>query len=669
MRFDSIGMFWQDAPSSRKRGEIIRPRPEVPDTGWSPPTSFPNLSAARVLSLDTETWDPELENSGPGWARGVGHVVGFSIGAQAADGAIGQWYFPIRHEDTPEDNLDPAQCFAWLADQVGDNRPKVGANFIYDIGWLAQEGVTVKGPLYDVQHAEALLDERARVGLEVLAQKYLGEGKEGSLLYQWCADYFGGPVTAWQRRNIYRSPPCLVGPYGEADASLPLRILERQWPVLAQEGLLDLFDMECRLIPLLVAMRFAGVAVDVPRAEELYERLGGQVVDLEERLRQNVGFGVNVNSADDLARVFDHHGIPYGRTAPSEGNPDGRPSFTAKFLESISHPVAQMIVDIRQREKLRGTFIKSYILDNHVNGMVYGSFNQLRGEGGGTRSGRFSSDSPNLQNIPIRTEMGKEIRRIFVPDPGHVAWRKYDYSQVEYRLLAHYAVGEGSDELRRSYNENPDIDYHQLVHDLIFNMTGIDLIRGHTKNMNFGLIYGLGETALSGQLGLVLNKAKELFTAYHTGAPFARATMQATMKEAETYGVIATILGRKSRFDYWEPATWGVQGPALPYGAALSRYGRIKRAKTHKALNRRLQGGAADLMKKAMLQCWEDGVFNETGLPRLTVHDELDFSDPGGRDAAFREMRRVMETAIKFRIPIRADYDIGPNWGDAKKPD
>lgn len=658
-------MFWQDMPTSRKHSERELIRPPVPETGWRAPTVFPNLTAATVLSLDTETYDPGLLTSGPGWARGVGHIVGFSVGAKAADGTIGKWYFPIRHEDTPEDNLDPDHCFAWLRDQVGDQRPKVGANLMYDIGWLAQEEVYVKGPLFDVQHAEALLDERARVGLDVLASKYLNKHKEGSLLYQWCADYYGGQVTDRQRANIYRSPPSLVGPYGESDASLPLEIMEKQWPLLAAEGLLDLFSMECRLIPLLVAMRFAGVAVDLARAEEYYERLGKQVTVLEVSLKDDVGFSMNVNAPDDLARAFDQLGIPYGRTPPSNSFPDGKPSFTADFLSSVKHPFAQKAVDIRQREKLRGTFIKSYILDNHVNGMVYGTFNQLRGEKGGTRSGRFSSDSPNLQNIPIRTEIGKEIRRLFVKDPGHVAWRKYDYSQIEYRMLAHFATGPGSDELRATYNNDPDIDYHNLVHDLILSMTGIDLIRGHTKNMNFGLIYGLGEPALAGQLGLELSAAKRLFDAYHTGAPFAKATMKATMAEAQSYGVITTILNRKSRFDHWEPAAWGAYGVALPYGAAISKYGQIKRAKTHKALNRRLQGSAADLMKKAMLICWEDGIFDEIGVPRLTVHDELDFSDPGGKDKAFDEMQRVLETAIPLRIPVRADYESGPNWGDA----
>lgn len=668
-RFDSIGMFWQDVPTSRKRGDIVRPRPPVPETGWRPPTEFPNLSAARVLSFDTETWDPDLEQSGPGWARNRGHVVGFSVGAKDALGNIGSWYFPIRHADTPEDNLDPEHALAWLAEVMQMDVPKVGANLLYDVGWLAQEGIAVKGPLFDVQHAEALLDERARVGLDILAGKYLNEHKQGSLLYQWCSDFYGGPVSDRQRKNIWRAPPSLVGPYGEADAALPLQIMEHQWPLLAREGLLDLFHMECELIPLLVAMRFAGVPVDIPRAEEMYETLGGQCVELNEKIASLVGFHVNVNSGDDLARAFDAMRIPYGRTAPSERNPDGKASFTADFLEAVDHPLGQLVVDVRQREKLRGTFIKSYILDNHVNGIVYGTFNQLRGEGGGTRSGRFSSDTPNLQNIPVRTELGKRIRRIFADK--YLPWRKYDYSQIEYRFLAHFAVdkGDGSaDAVRAKYASDPDTDYHQVVHDMILAASGIDLIRGHTKNMNFGLIYGMGEDKLGRSLGVTVAKAKEMFAAYHKGAPYAKATMAACSEEAQVYGTITTILGRKSRFDLWEPSSYGIKAPALTYANALNRYGNIKRAYTHKALNRRLQGSAADQMKLAMLRCWQGGIFAETGVPRLTVHDELDFIDPGGKDEAFEAMRHEMETCMPLRVPVRADYEIGPNWGDAVAP-
>jgi DNA polymerase I-like protein with 3'-5' exonuclease and polymerase domains len=662
MRFDSIGMFWQDEPASRKRGATIGPRPEVPETGWTTPTEYPNLSAAKAIALDTETYDPELTSAGPGWARGVGNICGVSLAVQNGSGSHSKWYFPIRHTDSPEQNMCPEKTLRWLNHTLSrPHQPKIGANLSYDIGWLRHEGVNVCGPFYDVSFAEALLDEAARVGLDVLGKKYLGIGKETSLLYQWCSDYYGGPPNEKQRKNIYRSPPSLVGPYAEEDAALPLQIMEKQWPLLLSENLLPVFELECKLLPLMIDMRFAGVTVDVDRAHQLYDKLGGEVDTLQENIRNLVGFSVNCDAAASIARAFDARGIPYGKTAK------GNPSFTADFLKTVSDPLAESILEIKQREKIRGTFLKSYIIDNAVNGKVHGSFNQLRGDGTGARSGRFSSDSPNLQNIPVRSELGKKIRRLFLKDEGHVAWRKYDYSQIEYRFLAHYAVdnGDGSAErVRQTYRNDPNVDYHQLIHDLIFEVTGIDLKRGHTKNMNFGLIYGMGVPKLIQQLGVETSKGKELFAAYHKGAPFVKATMDAAMREVQTYGVMPTVLGRKSRFDLWEPDAWGKVGKAVPYEQALLAYGKVKRAYGHKGLNRKLQGSAADLMKKAMVDCYESGVFEETGVPRLTVHDELDFSDPGGKDEAFKEVKHIMETCLTINVPITADFEIGPNWGD-----
>lgn len=655
MRDDADGMFWQDVQTSGRGAKCVRAMPPIPDTGWTPPTSFPDLSRARVLSIDCETKDLELLDHGPGWARNRGHIVGVSVGA---DGG-GRWYFPIRHEVMAEHNIPPEQVFAWLKDTLANRfQPKVGANLMYDLGWLRHEGVPVLGELVDVQYGEALLDERSEVALEVMAQKYLGEGKESNLLYKWCADFYGGKPNSAQRANIYRAPPCLVGPYAESDADLPLRLAVKLYPLLEKEGMIDLFRMECELIRLMIDMRFAGVTVNIPKAEELRDILAAREVIELDKLKNLVGFGVDINSADSLSKAFDKVGLGYNKTAK------GKPSFTKAFLTSLQHPVADHIREIRKLAKLRGTFVESYILDSHVNGRVFGQFHLLRSDEGGTRSGRMSSSTPNLTNLPSRDdELAPRVRGLFKPDPGHPRWRKYDYSQVEYRFLVHYAVGNGSDEVRRLFNENPDIDYHEMTRELVHRQAGILLDRRPIKNINFGLIYGMGVEKLSADLGLTTKKGRELFASYHKGVPFAKATMDACSEEALATGTITTILGRKSRFDLWEPMGWGAESVALPYEKAILSYGQIRRAYTHKALNRRLQGSAADLLKKAMWQCQRDGIFAATGVPRLAVHDELDFSDPGGRDEAFREMKRVMESAIPLRIPVRADCDAGPDWG------
>lgn len=653
-RVDSVGMFWEDAESG-KRGTVVRAMPSIPETGWLPPTSLPELSTARVISVDCETWDPELLDHGPGWARGKGHIVGISLAVPGGH----KWYFPIRHEIEPELNLDPVAVLSWLGKTLSNPRqPKVGANLLYDVGWLRHEGVTVAGTLMDVQYAEALLDERAEVALEALAQKYLGEGKDSSVMYRWCSDFYGGPVSDRQRANIYRTPARLVGPYAESDADLPLRVAIAQYPRLAAEGLLDLFAMECELIYLLCDMRSAGVTVDISKAESLQSTLKIREEAEHERLNSLAGQRVDINSSDSIAKAFDALNLPYGLTKK------GSASFTKEFLEGLDHPIANSIKEVRKLAKLRGTFVESYILNSHVNGKVYGQFHPLRSDEGGTRSGRLSSSTPNLQNLPSRDdELAPLVRGLFIPDPGHLQWRKYDYSQIEYRFLAHFAVGEMSDEIRRIFNADPNTDYHEMTRGLVHKQTGQLLDRKPIKNINFGLIYGMGVEALSKNLGLTVKKGRELFAAYHKGAPFAKATMEACSKEALDTGTVVTILGRKSRFDLWEPVTWGKESVAMPYEKAILTYGQIRRAYAHKALNRKLQGSAADLMKKAMWQCWKDGVFDATGTPRLTVHDELDFSDPGGKKEAFREMQHIMESAIKLRIPVKADCDVGADWG------
>lgn len=663
-RFDAVGFFWEDVATVRG-GPIKRVMPAIPETGWRPPTEYPDLSRARTLSIDTETYDPELEENGPGWARGKGHIVGVSVGAN--DG--GRWYFPMRHEVCPEDNLNPETTLAWLRDTLGNPvQPKVGANLTYDVGWLKHEGVTVAGDLVDIQYAEALLNERSKVALELLGLKYLGEGKDTSILYQWCADFYGGALTN-QRKNIYRAPPCLVGPYAESDADLPLRIAPLMYHALVRENLLELFQMECGLIPLMVAMRFKGVRVDIKKAEELQVILAAKEAEEQAKLDHLVGFKVETTKPDSIARAFDSLGFPYSKTAL------GKPSFTKKFMEDVKNPITDAINEIRKLAKIRGTFVESYILGSHVNGRVHGQFHLLRNDEGGTRSGRMSSSTPNLQNIPSRDDiLAPLVRGLYLPDYGHKQWRKYDYSQIEYRFLIHYAVGPGADEARAKFNNEPDTDYHEMTLDMMGPVAGWDIgtpalrkkWRRPIKNINFGLIFGMGEPKLASDLRLEKAEGKKMFAAYHKAVPFAKATMNASMDEIDRTGVITTILGRKSRFDLWEPKDWQDKRPALPYEAALMEYGHIKRAYAHKALNRRLQGSAADMLKKALHNCMKAGVFDETGVPELIVHDELDYSDPGGKDEAFEETKHILESSIKLRIPVRADCDIGPDWGHAE---
>jgi DNA polymerase-1 len=666
MRADAIGLFWEDVEvtASGKRN-VVRVMPEIPPTTWEPLRDLPNLERASVITVDVETKDISMEaGHGPGWARkGGGHIAGIAVGADDD----GRWYFPMRHSIEPETNYEPERILGWAREQFGrKEQPKVGANLTYDLGWLRQEGVTVRGDLYDVQFAEALLDSDALVALEVLGHKYIGEGKDSFILYQWLSDFYGGKVGPTQRANIHRAPPRLVADYAVGDITLPRQVMEKQWPILHREGLWNIFRMECELIPLLIEMRFAGVTVDIKEAERVRDLLQEREKAAAKELNSLAGFEVNHDASASLAKLFDKLGLTYPRTAPSKAHPTGQPSFTKEFLNKQTHPVGGLIRKTRQYAKTRGTFVEGYILNAHIDNRIFPSIHSLKGDENGTVTGRFAMSNPNGQNLPSRDEeLGPLVRGIFVPDPGHKQWRKFDWSQLQYRFLAHYAVGPGSDELRHLFNTDPRTDYHTAVQQLIKRITGIELPRKPVKNINFGFVFGMGIDKLAVTLNLPLEEATRLAETYHLGVPYVKDTLKAASEEARNWGVITTWMGRKTRFNLWSPKKWGDDRPALAYEAAVRAYGNVQRAYVHKGLNYKLQGGEGDLMKFCMLRAYKEGVFDVTGVPRLTVHDELDFSDTGepGTAEAFDYLSHIMESSHTFRVPISVGCDVGPTWG------
>ena len=633
----------------------------MPDTGWKPPTDFPELRNGGALCIDLETYDPELIKNGPGWARGVGHVLGIAIGTN-------EWerYYPIAHEIGAEDNCDSDRVIEWLKVMLSNpKQAKLGANIGYDIGWLEELGINVAGKTYDVQYAEALLNEDGDVSLERIAQRTLGEGKQGDVVGDWLRSW-SGSTQKDMRKFLYKAPPRLVGPYAEGDVDLPRRVMPYLHADLKAQGLVDLFELECDLIPLLIAMRRKGVSIDIPAAEDAGAQLEAKEIHHRNIAWELAGTEVNFNSANQMAGAFDELHLPYGYT---DHPTKPKPKIDKGVLASIDHPFCHAVNEAKRFNKARKVFIESYLLESHVEGKVYCEFKALRGRDGGTRSGRFASANPNLQNIPSRDPfIGPLIRSCFVPDPEHVMWRRYDFSQIEYRHLAHCARGVGSDRLRQQYNDDPKTDYHVWTQTLIKKMTGLDIGRKATKTVNFGLLYGMSEWTLRESLGLTKDQAKDLFAAYHTALPFVGETMDWYKEDAQRTGVTRTILGRTSRFTKWVPqGKDGKKFTPLDYHQALQHYGQyIQRAATHKGLNRRLQGSAADQLKVGMLACWQQGIFDVVGVPRTTVHDELNFSDEGAPESAWDEMKHVMETALPLRVPIIMDAESGPSWGASK---
>ncbi len=682
MRADSFGMFWEDKPVERGKREMApRAMPEIPDTGWHPPGEFPRLDGASVIALDLETKDPHLITKGAGNIRGDSHIAGLAIGTD--DGH--RWYFPMRHE-VGGGNMDPDQVLRWANEELGrEHQPKIGANLRYDLGGLKAEGVIVKGPLIDVLIAEPLLDENAHsYALGTLGTKYLAEGKSEEELYEWCSRAYGGANTRrGQGGNIHRAPPSLVGPYAEGDVDLPLRIWACQRPLLEQQGLMDLFQMESKLLPMYMRMRERGVRIDMDRVEHVRNMLLSKRDEAIARIKHLSGVGVDIWAAESVSRAFDVCGVEYPRTPKTD-----KPSFTAPWLEHHPAEIAGLLRIARQMDKAVGTFIDGYILEHTVNGRIHAEIHPLKSDDGGTVSGRFSYSNPNLQNIPARDPfLGPLLRSMFVPDEGHSRWVKADYSQIEYRFLAHYALGPGADEIRNQYMNDPATDYHETTGKLIEKVTGLHLDRKPTKNVNFGMIYGMAEPTLQAQLGLSDAQSKDFFEAYHCGVPFVKTTVNRITEAASTRGYIRTILGRYARFPFWEPTNWklskqitysrnkqhildqieAAQAQARKEKLKVPRGG-IKRARTHKSTNSLMQGGAADMMKKAMLDIWESGVCDVIDVPLVTVHDELDNSDPGTPEAAeaFAETKRLMENAIPLKVPVLVDVEYGPDWGHVK---
>jgi len=683
--------FWNDDELVKKKGARVFAPPPIPDTGWIKPVEPPNLSAAVRLSFDCETKDLTLNQEGPGWARGKAHIAGVSLAAEDRQGNRGAWYFPLRHEVEPQDNLDPATVLPWLSGVLDTPHiPKIGANLTYDIGNLNNEGVKVSGELHDIQFAEPLIDDEAFVSLEAQARKYLGVGKTVDLLKAWCMEAYPHTKPTFWRGDIHRSPPRLVGPYAISDATLPMDILAQQWPILQRENLMTVYRLECDLIYLMIAMRFAGIQVDVTRAEEMISEIEKDTQDLYAKVYHETGFNLRSASNANVAALFDHVGIRYPKTGA------GNPQVQKQWLADNDHPITDIVNDIREHEKMVGTFLKGYVLDKNVNGKLYPQFHQLKSDESGTMVGRFSSSDPNLQNIPARTKLGKKIRECFIADKGHSKWVKMDQSQVHYRILAHYAVGPGAEDLRYTYNNDPSTDYHNNVYRNVCPFMGWDYSdeemrdfrRRPIKNVNFGLLYGQSLKSLMAKVAMyfgssfTMEQAEQFIKAYFDGAPYVKPTMKAIGNEVQQNGFVETLLGRRVRFHLFEPNSrkriqelnerGEYYGP-LPLQEAIRCYGPgVKYSYEYRGVNYKFQGSEPDIIKKGLLDCWNSGVFNVTGVPRVTVHDEVNWSLPHEEPIMFEALRFIQHTmtnCIQLRVPLKVDVEGGNSWGKVKKFD
>ena len=610
-----------------------------PQTEWLPPQDFPDLSKYDEIAIDLETKDPNLnERMGSGSVVGVGDVVGISL-------ATTDWcaYYPIAHEGGG--NMDRKMVLKWLQDQLNLPSIKVFHNAMYDVCWLRALGLKINGKIVDTMIAASLVDEnRFRYDLNNCGRDFVGKGKDETALYEAAKSWGVDP-----KAEMYKLPAMYVGAYAERDAQLTLELWQELKKEIVHQDIEDIFEMETKLFPVLVDMRFLGVRVDVDRAAIEKQKMVEEEKRLLGGVHSETGLEVQIWAARSIAKVFDKLGLPYDRTAKTQA-----PSFTKNFLANHPHKIVQAIAKAREINKAHTTFLDT-ILKYSGKGRIHAEINQLRGDSGGTVTGRFSMNNPNLQQIPARNkDLGPRIRSLFIPEEN-CKWGCFDYNQQEPRLVVHYAALQGFysvEDVVDAYKQGY-ADFHKIVAD----MAGIP--RTQAKTINLGLFYGMGKNKLQAELGVNKLQADELFKQYHTKVPFVKQLMDAVMSRAQRKGKVRTLLGRLCRFHLWEPNQFGIHKP-LPHDDALAEHGPgIRRAYTYKALNRLIQGSAADMTKKAMIDLHAEGI-----IPHLQVHDELDISIQNKKEA--EKIKEIMESTVALEVPNKVDYEEGDNWGSIK---
>jgi DNA polymerase I-like protein with 3'-5' exonuclease and polymerase domains len=609
---------------------------------WTRP-SFPDVKKIQQVAIDLETHDPEIKNLGGGWATNKGFVVGVAISFEGFDG-----YFPVRHERGG--NFSEEEVKKWLVKLFKEDPIVICHNAVYDLGWLRRWGVECNvTKVYDTLIAAPLVDEnRYSYSLDSLSKDYLGERKQGNLLEE-----FGKEHGFKAIEYMHMVPVEIAGVYAEQDTRLTLKLWEFLRVEIQKQGLTDIFNLETDLLRLLLEMRWKGVRVDLEKAEKTKKFFKSE----EEKIYQNIKkeTGIDIGSSDiyaaaSLQKIFDKLGEKYELT---EKNKQAKISNT--LMRESDNPLIQSISVAREYNKAHTTFIDS-ILKHQVDGRIHAEINQLKGEYGGTVSGRLSMNNPNLQQVPARNEaIGPKIRSLFLPEEGH-KWASLDYSQQEPRLLVHYAQKhglEGAETLIKFFHEGKD--FHQVTAE----MAGIS--RKEAKTIGLGLMYGMGIAKLADSLDISPDQAKALKKKYNDNVQFLNNIIVRATRYTEQNGFINTLLGRRCRFELWENKDF-YDKRMMSYENAKKTWAwnEMKRAGTYRALNRLIQGSAADQTKKAMVDLWKNlGV-----IPMIQIHDELNVSI--ANETQVKEIKEIMESAVELHVPVKCDAEIGDNWGEIK---
>ena len=608
-----------------------------------------NLNGIDTVAIDIETYDPNLKSKGSGAIRNDGFICGIAV-ATDNDRA----YFPLRHSDTDIDYQRINKIWQVLNDKIfqNENITKVFHNAMYDVCWIrAVTGMMIKGRIVDTMIAASVIDEnRFKYSLDALSKDYLNEEKYKYDLQQKTLEWSGGTVKD-PMTNMHKLPASIVKEYAKQDVNLTYKL----WSLFnkkidevlytkddgEQKTCRQIFELETKLFLCLVDMKFKGVKIDVAKAILFGRHLKKRRDQIIKAIENITTIKVDIWAAASIKKLLDHLCIKDYKVTPKSK----MPQLPKDYLRKHNNKCLRMIAKAREYDKAVNTFIDG-LLEYVHEGRIHADINQIRSDTGGTVTGRFSMSNPNLQQIPAKGYIGGKMRELFIPEEG-CKWGSFDYSQQEPRIVVHYAIKlglAGTESLKDEFDRD-DADFHQIVADMA------NISRKQAKTINLGLFYGMGKIKLQRELGLDQRQAKELFNEYHGRVPFVRQLSQELIAFAKENKLLFTLHDRFCRFDRWEttnkewnpetnrfnevPLYTEPQAREAFKAEMLDKYKENKidpnymdyferyytPAFTYKALNRLIQGSAADMTKKAMVDLHAKGI-----IPHIQIHDELCFS-------------------------------------------
>ena len=681
-----------------------------------------DLEGIDTVAIDIETYDPNLKTKGLGAIRGDGFITGVAV-ATGKDTV----YFPLHHSDVVKSDDEKKEFWDQINKKLLQNSKitKVFHNAMYDVCWLrVATGKMLKGRIVDTMIAASVIDEnRFKYSLDALSKDILGDGKYKYDLqektFKWSNGMQKDPMS-----NMHKMPASIVKEYAKQDVNLTFRLwkifdkeLDRVLYIKpennAKKTCRNIFELEIKLFPCLVDMKFKGVRIDVQKLEHFGKKLKYRRDNLLNIIKKHTKVSVQLWAANSIKELLHNQKIKNYEKTPKSG----MPKLPKDYLKTHSNRFLRMVSKAREADKIVNTFIEG--LKGYIhNGRIHADINQIRSDQGGTVTGRFSMSNPNLQQIPAKGYIGKKMREVFLPEEGY-KWGSFDYSQQEPRIVVHYAVKHNlskTSELRDKFNSD-EADFHRIV------ATMANIPRKQAKTINLGLFYGMGKGKLQQELNLDRVQAKKLFDTYHQKVPFVKELSDNLTQFAGNKKLVFTLEDRFCRFDKyenvnkrwnnkerkfeeWDPeakeiknektgeityrgdwitpklmskeVAWEkfkLQFNAKSKSKAEGVKGKIEEldsqeretwftqyftpAFTYKALNRLIQGSAADMTKKAMVILYEKGI-----VPHIQIHDELCISISDEEQA--EKIKDIMEQAIKLEIPNKVDYESGPNWGSIK---